>query len=410
MGRSINKLSARTVDTAKRQGLLADGGGLYLQVGKAGAKSWLFRFTLDRRAREMGIGSLRSVSLASAREKAARCRTLLADGIDPIEARKATKSKQLAVDRKTINFCNAAEAYIVAHEAGWRNDKHASQWRNTLQSYAYPVLGDVLVSDIDTDLVMQVLQPIWLEKSETASRIRGRIERILGWATVSGYRKGQNPAAWRGHLDNLLPALGRVRRVRHHTAMPYQEIGYLITQLRERDGMAPRALEFAILTAARTSEVLGAIWNEFDLKLAIWTVPAGRMKGGREHRVPLSIRALEIIRGMHIIATDNYVFPGANPGRGLSNMALLSLLKRLQVQATTHGFRSSFRDWSAEATDFPREVAEQALSHANASETERAYWRSDLIEKRRQLMETWAAYLDTPNGEVVPLRTRRELA
>ena len=254
---------------------------------------------------------------------------------------------------------------------------------------------------------MQILKPIWREKPETASRLRGRIERIFNWATVSGYRQGQNPAQWRGHLDNLLPAKTRVRRVRHHPAMPYHEIGDFILQLRERDGVAPLALEFTILAAARTSEVLGAPWKEFDLERAIWTIPVERMKKGRkEHRVPLVERTLEILRDMRDTAISDYVFPGAKPGRGLSNMALLAVLRRLDRTETVHGFRSSFRDWAAEVTNFPREVAEQALAHAIGNKVEAAYLRSDLFEKRLRLMETWAAYLDAPKGEVVPLRAR----
>ncbi len=386
---------------------MADGGGLYLQVSSSGAKSWLFRFMLNGRAREMGLGSLRAVSLACAREKAAHCRALLAEGTDPIEAREAERSNELAAGRKTITFKEAADAYIAAHQSGWRNEKHASQWRNTLEAYAYPVFGRSLASEIDTGLVMQVLAPIWSEKTETANRVRGRIERVLDWATVSGYRQGQNPARWRGHLDNLLPKPSRLRKVRHHTAMPYHEVGDFVRQLRRYGGVAPRALEFVIFTAARTSEVIGATWDEVDLKLATWTVPAERMKGNREHRVPLVEPAVEALSSMRDLATGDHVFPGASPGRGLSNMALLAVLRRCGLAATVHGFRSSFRDWAAEETNFPREVAEQALAHSQPDSVEAAYRRGDLFSKRRRLMEAWAQYLEAQTAEVVALPTRR---
>ena len=407
---STNRLSARTVETTKKAGLSADGGGLYLQVGKSGAKSWLYRFMLNGQAREMGLGSLKAVGLANAREKAALCRSLLADGIDPIEARKADRSKDLAADRKTINFKDAADAYIATHEPGWKNAKHASQWRNSLRVDAYPIAGNLLVSDIDTEIVMQILRPIWALKPETAGRLRGRIERILDWATVSGFRQGQNPAQWRGHLDNLLPAKSRIHSVKHHPAMPYQDVGDFILQLRERDGIAAQALEFTIFTAARTSEVRGALWNEFDLERGIWTIPASRTKTGKEHRIPLVERPLQIVRNMRNLAPVEFVFPGGNPGKRLSDMALLSVLRRLGIKQTVHGFRSSFRDWTAEQTQFPREVAEQSLAHTVGNKVEAAYMRSDLFEKRRHLMQTWATYLDTQKGQVVPFNARRELA
>ena len=410
MVHSINRLSARTVESTKKAGLIADGGGLYLQVGKLGAKSWLYRFMLNGRAREMGLGSLLAVSLANAREKAARCRSLLADGIDPIEARKADRRKNLEVDLKTINFKAAAEAYIETHEPAWKNTKHASQWRNTLRADAYPIAGNLLVSEIDTEIVMQILRPIWALKPETAGRLRGRIERILDWATVSGFRQGQNPAQWRGHLENLLPAKSRIHSVKHHPAMPYQEVGDFILQLREMDGVAAQALEFTIFTAARSSEVRGALWNEFDFERGLWTIPSSRTKAGKEHRIPLAERPLQIIRNMRDVASAEFVFPGGKPGRGLSDMALLSVLRRLGIKQTVHGFRSSFRDWTAEQTQFPREVAEQSLAHTVGNKVEAAYLRSDLFEKRRHLMQTWATYLDTPKGQVVAFDARRELA
>ena len=406
----INRLSARAVETAKNSGLIADGGGLYLQVSKSGAKSWLYKFMLNGHSREMGLGSLKAISLAEAREKATFCRALLADGIDPIEARKSDRSRSIAADRKTITFAEAADAYIATHETGWKNAKHAAQWRNTLAADAYPVAGRIQVSDIDTEAVMRILRPIWALKPETAGRLRGRIERILDWATVSGFREGQNPAQWRGHLENLLPAKSRIHSVKHHPAMPYQEVGGFVLQLREQGGLAAQALEFLIYTAARTSEVRGASWDEFDLDRGIWTIPGPRTKVGKEHRIPIAERPLQIVKGLHNSGTGDFVFPGGRPEKGLSDMAMLSVLRRLEIKQTVHGFRSSFRDWAADQTQFPREIAEQALAHAIGNKVEVAYLRSDLFEKRRHLMYLWATYLDAPKGKVIAFSDRRELA
>ena len=410
MARGINRLSAREVETAKNSGLIADGGGLYLQISKSGAKSWLYKFMLNGRSREMGLGSLKAISLADVREKAALCRAALTDGIDPIEARKSDRNRGSVADQKSITFADAADAYIATHESGWKNAKHATQWQNTLAVDAYPVAGRLLVSDIDTEVVMRILRPIWALKPETAGRLRARIERILDWATVSGFREGQNPAQWRGHLENLLPAKSRIHSVKHHPAMPYQEIGGFILQLRGQDGVAAQALEFLIYTAARTSEVRGALWTEFDLDLGIWTIPGPRTKVGKEHRIPLPERSLQIVKGFHRNATGDFVFPGGKSRKGLSDMALLSVLRRLEIKETVHGFRSSFRDWAADQTQFPREVAEQALAHAIGNKVEAAYLRSDLFEKRRYLMNLWATYLDTPKGKVIAFNDRRELA
>jgi integrase len=365
---------------------------------------------LNGHSREMGLGSLKAISLAEAREKATFCRALLADGIDPIEARKSDRSRSIAADRKTITFAEAADAYIATHETGWKNAKHAAQWRNTLAADAYPVAGRIQVSDIDTEAVMRILRPIWALKPETAGRLRGRIERILDWATVSGFREGQNPAQWRGHLENLLPAKSRIHSVKHHPAMPYQEVGGFVLQLREQGGLAAQALEFLIYTAARTSEVRGASWDEFDLDRGIWTIPGPRTKVGKEHRIPIAERPLQIVKGLHNSGTGDFVFPGGRPEKGLSDMAMLSVLRRLEIKQTVHGFRSSFRDWAADQTQFPREIAEQALAHAIGNKVEVAYLRSDLFEKRRHLMYLWATYLDAPKGKVIAFSDRRELA
>lgn len=395
MRRNINRLSARTVAALAKPGYHADGGGLYLQVSPAGTKSWIFRFTLDGRAREMGLGGLATVSLAVARTKAQECRALLLDGVDPIEARRERRVAGRAAAARVMSFAACAAAYIEAHRAGWRNAKHADQWRNTLRTYAEPVLGDVPVHAIDTALVMKVLEPIWRTRTETASRLRGRIEAVLDWATVRGLRSGENPARWRGHLDHLLPERAKVQQVVHHPALPYDEMAGFMAALRAQDGIAARGLEFQILTAARTGEVIGARWEEFDEAKRQWTVPAGRMKAGREHRVALSSRALAILGSMRAVAQSEYVFPGQRAGRPLSNMAFLQLLKRMQRNdLTAHGFRSTFRDWAAEQTSYAREVVEMALAHAISDKVEAAYRRGDLFEKRRQLMENWARHCD----------------
>jgi integrase len=384
-----------------------DGGGLYLQVTKGGARTWIYRFMLNRRAREMGLGPLHTVSLAEAREKARECRKLRLEGIDPIEARKAKRAEERLAEATAMTFQECAEAYIAAHKAGWKSPKHAKQWPSTLETYVYPVFGALPVQAVDVGLIMKALEPIWQSKPETASRVRGRIEAVLDWATARGYRKGENPARWRGHLDKLLPARAKVRKVEHHAALPYPEVGEFIAALRGQGGVAARALEFLILTTARTGEVIGARWDEFDPGAKMWTVPAERMKAGKEHRVPLSGRALAIIEEMKAARVNDhpFVFPGGRQGRPLSNMAMLQLLRRMGRHGlTAHGFRSTFRDWAAEQTHFPTEVAEMALAHTVSDKVEAAYRRGDLVQKRRELMEAWARYCETrPGGNIIPL-------
>ncbi len=370
-----------------------DGGGLYLQVAASGAKSWIYRYMLNGRAREMGLGPFHIISLSEARSRAAECRRLRLDGIDPIEARKAKRDGAMLEAAKAITFDACAKAYIEAHEAGWQNAKHRDQWRNTLKTYTSPEFGALPVQAVDLRVVMKVLEPIWHTKPETASRLRGRIEAILDWATVRGYRKGENPARWRGHLDKLLPARSKVRKVEHHPALPYREIPAFTKDLRTQEGVAARALEFLILAAARTGEVIGARWEEFDLNERLWTVPAARMKAGKEHRVPLSDCAVAIIHELQKTRLGDFVFPGQRAGKPLSNMAMLKLLDRMgRGDLTTHGFRSTFRDWAAEQTNFPREVAEMALAHTIGDRVEAAYRRGDLFEKRRELMHDWECY------------------
>lgn len=394
MARARERLTARRVETLKTPGMHLDGQGLHLRVGKAGNKSWVYRYAANGRVHDMGLGTYPDFSLAEARERAMAQRKLRVDGHDPIAARQASRAKALS-------FRECAEAYIRAHEPSWRNPKHAAQWPATLGTYVYPAFGDLPVQAVDVGLVMKAVEPIWTTKPETASRVRGRIESVLDWATARGFRTGENPARWRGHLENLLPARSKVRRVEHHAALPYLEIGAFMVELRQREGMAARALEFAILTAARTGEAIGARWSEIDLDKALWTIPGERMKAGREHRVPLSAPALAILAALP--REGEFVFGGERP---LSQMALLMTLRRMKrTDLTAHGFRSTFRDWAAERTGFPAEVAEMALAHVVGDKVEAAYRRGDLFEKRRQLAEAWAKFCAMPaaGGKVVAI-------
>jgi integrase len=416
MARSIHRLSTAGVKNAKagkrrdgtpRARLYADGGGLYLQVtpGSGGnSKSWIYRYaTASGNERFMGIGPLDAVCLADARAKAAECRRLREQGTDPIDARNAQRALAAVERAKAMTFDQCAEQYIAAHRAGWRSHRHLSQWKNTLVTYVSPVFGTLPVGSIDVGLVIKVLDPIWSTKPETASRVRGRIEAVLDWAGARGFRDPDNPARWKGRLENLLPPRSKVRAVKHHAALPFIEASHFMHSLRERDAVAARALEFAVLTAARTGEVLGAKWSEIDFKANIWTVPANRMKGGREHRVPLSDAAVAVLRPMLKVQQSDYVFPGDQRAT-LSNMVIPKLLQRMgRDDLTVHGFRSTFRDWAAERTNFSNEVVEMALAHAVGNKVEAAYRRGDLFEKRRKLMDAWAAYCEQPTGQVVTL-------
>ena len=410
MAREQKKLTALAVSRAKRRGYYADGGGLYLQVSPSGARSWVFRFKKDGRLREMGLGPAHTITLAEAREYATECRKQRLRDIDPIEARHGDRAANKLAAAKAISFRQCAEAYIDAHNSSWANAKHAAQWPSTLATYAYPIFGDLPIQSVDVALVTKALEPIWRTKTETASRLRGRIETVLDWATVRNFRQGDNPARWRGHLDKLLPARAKVQRVEHHAALPYAEIGQFMTRLREQEAMSALALQFLVLTATRTSEVLNATWAEVDLDNAVWTIPADRMKAGREHRVPLSKPALALLRELHAHRIGDFIFPSANPGRPLSNMAMLKLLERMgRSDLTVHGFRSTFRDWAAERTNFPREVAEHALAHSLPDKVEAAYRRGDLFDKRRSLMEAWARFCQTvaAEGAVIQLASKR---
>lgn len=405
--RQLNRLSAKTVATKKHPGLYCDGAGLYLQVASAGTKTWIFRFRspLTQKLRDMGLGPLHAVGLPEARDKAKAQRAALASGLDPIQARDQESQRKAAEAARAITFANCAASYIESHKAGWSNPKHTEQWTNTLESYAGPVIGPLPVQDVDTGLVLKILEPIWSAKPETASRLRGRIENVLDWAKARGYRSGENPARWKGHLNQLLPSLSKKHRVTHHKAMPFPEVGAFVSSLREMPGVSARCLEFTILTAARTNEVTQAKPEEFDLAGATWTIPASRMKAKKEHRIPLSARALKIVREMLKLEQD-YVFPGTRSGTPISNMAMLGLLDRVKVDVTVHGFRSSFRDWAAERTTFPHEVCEMALAHTIPNAAEAAYRRGDLFEKRAKLMGAWADFLAVPRQDaaVIPLR------
>jgi integrase len=408
MARTLGRLSALAVKKATAKGLYADGGGLYLQVSTGGAKSWIYRFTLLSRSRDMGLGSVKDVSLAEARDRAAEARRLRGQAIDPIEARRAKQAQARVEAAKTITFKKAAEGYIDAHKAGWRNPKHRQQWSNTLATYAEPIFGSLPVSDVDTGLVLKVIEPLWAGKSETANRLRGRVEAILDWAKVRGYRTGENPARWRGHLDKMLPKPSKVRAVRHHPALPHTQVAAFMTALRKQEGIAARGLEFLILTAARTSEVIDLEVSEIDLSEKVWTVPAERMKGGRVHRVPLSPAAVGLVKKCGV--TEGLLFPSSRRGKPLSDMSLAAVLKRMgRTSITVHGFRSSFRDWAAECTMFHREVVEAALAHVVDNKVEAAYRRSDLFNKRRKLMEHWAKYCETAkaDGKVVSIGRAR---
>lgn len=360
--RLMHRLNALNVNNATKPGYYGDGGGLYLQVSQFGTKSWVFRFTVNKK-REMGLGPVHDIPLKKAREIAHECRLLLREGIDPITFRKERRAQAQDKSAAFMTFKDYAEKYIRNNQAGWSNPKHAKQWTSTLETYAYPVIGPLPVNSIDTPHIMEILEPIWSKKNETATRVRGRVESILDAARVAKLRTGENPARWKGHLDKLLPASSKVAKVVHHASLPYAQIGNFVAALRTQDNVASSALEFLILTAARTNEVIDATFDEFDLEKGVWIIPASRMKAKREHRVLLSARAKQIVKAMAEVRQNDYVFPGQR-GKGLSNMAFLQLLKRMnRTGITVHGFRSTFRDWAAEQTSYPSDVVEMALAH-----------------------------------------------
>jgi len=401
MARTINKLSTRKVGTLNSPGLYGDGLGLWLKVTRSGTKSWIFRYTRNKKTSDIGLGSVTTITLAEARMSAQAYRKLLLEGKDPLSHKREQEIAQRRANNNLMTFAECAIRYVESHKAGWKNAKHAQQWENTLKTYVFPVMGDLPVRDIDTALVMRVLEPIWLEKNETAGRVRGRIENILSWAAVQGYRTTDNPAQWRGHLDNLLAKPSKIKRVKHHKAMPFTEIYDFMRLLRSHQSRAisAKALEFLILTVCRTSEVIGAKWSEIDLDKKIWSIPAHRMKAEREHRVPLSSRATEILIELDKVKMSDFVFPGKTRSGCLSSGAMDMLLQdRLGQDCTVHGFRSTFRDWAAECTQYPRDLCEMALAHTIKNKAEAAYRRGDMIEKRRNLAEDWLKFIETSSN------------
>ena len=398
MPRVVGRLKGLSVSRQKKRGRHADGGGLYLQVNKDGARSWIFRFSLGR-VRELGLGGYPAISLKQARDLAGDARLLVKRGEDPIEARRSNIQAARAERAKRVTFKQAAEQYIESHRAGWRNEKHVAQWTATLETYAYPVIGNLWVGEIETSHVSKILEPIWTTKTDTASRVRGRIENVLDWAASRRYRQGDNPARWKGHFSNLLAPKNKVRRKQHQPAMPFSELPSFMANLRDMDSVSARALEFTILTCARTGATTGGLWTEIDLVNAVWTVPgarAGTKLRQDEHRVPLSKRAVQILRELPRLEGNDHIFPGAKDGRGLSTMAMLECLQGRYPDLTVHGFRSSFKDWASEATNHPDIVSEMALAHVIKGEVQAAYRRGELLEKRKKLMEAWTRYCGSP--------------
>ncbi|MDE1547134.1 integrase arm-type DNA-binding domain-containing protein [Dechloromonas agitata] len=417
MARETKEMSALEVGRISAVGYHFVGGvsGLVLQVSKSGTKSWLLRVLVGGKRREIGLGGFPDVTLAGARDAARATKAKIKAGIDPVAERLAARSALAAAVASSLTFKQAAEKYIEANEAGWKNPKHAAQWTSTLETYAYPTIGNLQLSHIDTSHVVGILEAIWNTKTETASRLRGRIESVLDWAKVRGYRKGENPARWKGHLDHILPARNKVQKVRHHAALDYRDIGAFLAALKAVDGMGARALEFAILCASRSNEVRGATWGEIDQKSGVWVIPAERMKAEREHRVPLSPASLAVLESLPRMAGTDLIFPNAK-NDVLSDMTLTAVIRRMNEASTkdggdgwndsagkvitAHGFRSTFRDWAGETTAYPREVIEHALAHQLKDKAEAAYQRGDLLDKRRRLMADWAKYCSTPSKQV----------
>lgn len=398
MPKQVKELSALTVSRLNKEGTHAVGGvsGLYLQI-MGGSKSWLLRAVVAGKRRKMGLGAYPSVSLAQARELARAARAQINSGLDPIEER-AAAVRALAIERaKAITFAKACDMYIAAKEAEWRNLKHRQQWENTLSTYAHPVIGQLSVGDVGQGHILKILEPIWRIKTETATRLRSRIESVIDWAIVRGFRDGDNPARWRGHLDKLLPRPSKIAKAKHQPAVAYKDMPQVIERLIKTAATSAQALQFLILTAARTGEVLGAQWSEIDFKERLWTVPAERMKAGKVHRVPLSAQAVALLETIPRFVGCQYIFASKRNSK-LSNMAMVATMRRLDIQtasgdvAVPHGFRSSFRDWAADCAHVPGEVAEMALAHTVKNKVEAAYMRSDMLHKRIALMQAWADY------------------
>lgn len=393
MGRKAKELSDLEVRRLKGRGRYAVGGvsGLYLHLNDKGGSSWVLRVTVGDVREVMGLGPYPEVKLGQARDKAREAKEQFKQGINPKVRRREMASALIAQKAKLKTFKEAALSYVETHGDTWKNEKHRAQWLSTLETYAFVIIGDLLVRDVDQEAVLRVLEPIWKTKNETASRLRGRIQAILDWATVRGYREGENPAVWKGRLDKLLPAPSKVAPVQHHRALDYRKMAEFMKDLRMVNGISAKALEFAILCAARSGEVRGATWSEMNLKDRVWTIPAERMKAGKEHRVPLTLAALNLLAKLPRVVGSEQVFPGRSGG-ALSDMSLSKVMRDMKVDAVPHGFRSTFRDWVGEATTFQREIAEQALAHVLESKVEAAYRRGDALEKRREMMSAWATY------------------
>lgn len=402
--RELSALDAKRIITP---GFHSVGGvaGLHLRVAESGARSWILRAVIGSKRRDIGLGGFPDVPLGIARDKARDARAKIEQGVDPVVARKTAKATLVSA----LPFDEAAKLLIQAKSPEWKNAKHAAQWKSTLDTYASPTIGRLPVDKVELTHVLDILTPLWTTKTETASRLRMRMEAVLAWATASGYRKGDNPARWKGNLDALLARPGKVSKVKHHKALPIDALPAFMVELRQREGIAARALEFAILTAARSGEVREATWDEIYTDAAVWIIPGERMKAGKEHRVPLSPRALALLKTLPHMAGCNYVF--ASPtGRVLSDMTLSAVMRRMEVDAVPHGFRSTFRDWCSERTAYPRDVAEMALAHTIGDKVEAAYRRGDLFTKRTTMMSDWARFIDTkPNsGNVVAIRRKKK--
>ncbi|WP_174944798.1 tyrosine-type recombinase/integrase [Burkholderia lata] len=403
MPRKATELGALAVSKLSKPGKHAVGRvpGLVLQISPTGTKSWLLRVTVGDRRREIGLGPYPAVRLQEAHAKAQATRDEIASGIDPVLARKEIASRLRASQAFEMTFEEAAKRFIKAKAPEWKNAKHGDQWRNTLAEYAYPKIGNLMVRHVARGHIMEILEPMWTTKTETASRLRGRLEAILDWAKVKGFRDdGTNPASWRGNLDKLLSAPKRTKRVRNHPALPIDQMGAFMEALRATPGVSARCLEFTVLTASRSGEARGARWNEIDMRRGIWSIPAERMKAKKEHRVPLSPAALELLKAIERIEDQDLVFPSPRSGSVLSDMALLELMRRRDLEATPHGFRSTFRDWAGEHTNYPRELVEVALAHIKVDATEAAYWRGDVLEKRRRMMTDWAEFIAIDRNHV----------
>lgn len=401
-----HKITDLAVRKLSKPGVHRAGDGLYIRVTESGSKHWIHRFNLDGKAHWMGLGPYPEITLDQASDKALEARRHRLAGKNPIAERDAENSRK----RGALTFQECADQYIASHRSGWKNPKHVNQWTNTIATYCGPIIGKLPVKQVDVAHIMRVLDPIWATKAETASRVRGRIESILDWATVRGYREGDNPARWKGQLDHLLSKISKVKRVTHHKALGYTQMAELMVSLRQVAGNGSKALEFAILTACRSGEVRFATWEEVNLKDNVWIIPAERMKAGKEHRIPLSDAALAVLDQMD--QSTNLIFPGMTEGKALSDMSLSAALRRMgRDDITVHGFRSTFRDWAAECTAYPREVAEMALAHTIGDKVEAAYRRGDLFAKRTRMMQEWANFCNqTQGGEVIPLKRSSTVA